>query len=202
MARLPKAIGMTRKADVLRAATGLFAQRGFHGTSMSAVAEAAGLQKASLYHWVTSKEDLLFQVLSGALDHLITETSTVANDETLDFEAKLRRLVSIHSNFAVTNDDVMQVFRSEAKWLTGQPAREMRGVRRRYLEVYEDLFIAAAAKGGLIVPAAEIPVYVNLIFTMTSYLPQWYRRDGAYSLNEVADLISGLVLAKVLPRRD
>jgi hypothetical protein len=37
---------------------------------------------------------------------------------------------------------------------------------------------------------------------MTSYLPQWYRRDGAYSLNEVADLISGLVLAKVLPRRD
>lgn len=202
MARIPNAIGMTRKADVLRAATGLFAQRGFHGTSMSAVAEEAGLQKASLYHWVTSKEDLLFQVLSGALDHLITETSTVANDETLDFEAKLRRLVSIHSNFAVTNDDVMQVFRSEAKWLTGQPAREMRGVRRRYLEVYEDLFIAAAAQGGLVMPAAEIPVYVNLIFTMTSYLPQWYRRDGAYSLNEVADLISGLVLAKVLPRRD
>ena len=193
---------MTRKADVLRAATRLFAQRGFHGTSMSAVAEDAGLQKASLYHWVTSKEDLLFQVLSGALDHLIAETSAVAADQKLDFEMKLRRLVTIHANFAVTNDDVMHVFRSEAKWLSGQPAREMRGVRRRYLEVYEDLFIAAAGNGELVVPAAEIPVYVNLILTMTSYLPQWYRRDGAYSPNEVADLISGLVLAKVSPRRD
>lgn len=202
MARLPKTNGTTRKADVLRAASGLFAQRGFHGTSMSAVAEEAGLQKASLYHWVTSKGDLLFQVLSGALDHLISETSAIANEETLDFEAKLRRLVAIHSNFAVTNDDVMQVFRSEAKWLTGQPAREMRGVRRRYLEVYEDLFLAAAERGELVAPAAEIPVYVNLILTMTSYLPQWYRRDGAYSLTEVADLISGLILAKVLPRRD
>ena len=202
MARLPNVPGVNRKEDVLKAATRLFARRGFHGTSMSAVAEEAGIQKASLYHWVESKDDLLFQVLRGALDHLISEATAVTHDETAGFAARLRRLVAIHVNFALANTDVMQVFTSESKWLTGEAAREIRGDRRRYFEVYEDLFLQARKAGELVVPAAEIPVYVNLLFTMTSFVPQWYRREGSYSPGEAADLMSGLVLAKVLPKQD
>lgn len=199
MARLPRAASVNRKEDVLRAATRVFAQRGFHGASMSAVAEEAGIQKASLYHWVESKEDLLFQVLRGALDHLIAEASAVTANPECGFADSLRKIVAIHVHFALANADVMRVFTSEAKWLSGRPAREIRNHRRRYFEVYEDLFINARNNGELAVAASEIPVYVNLLFTMTSQLPGWFRPDGAHSPNEVADMISGLILSSVLP---
>src|SRR4051812_34417524 len=51
-----------RREELTREAARLFAERGYHGTSLADVAEALGIQKASLYHHIESKEDLLWEV--------------------------------------------------------------------------------------------------------------------------------------------
>ena len=61
---------MTR-AEILEAAALIFSQKGFHGTSMQDIAQAVNLQKASLYHHITSKQEILVMVLDQALDLLI-----------------------------------------------------------------------------------------------------------------------------------
>ncbi len=53
---------MTRRDEVTRVAARLFAERGYDGTSLADVAEAVGIQKASLYHHIATKEDLLWEV--------------------------------------------------------------------------------------------------------------------------------------------
>ena len=49
-----------REAELYRAATRLFRERGFHATSMQDIAEALGMNRGSLYHYITSKDDLLW----------------------------------------------------------------------------------------------------------------------------------------------
>jgi len=56
--------------DILDAAAQVFRQKGFHGASMSDIAEAVSLQKASLYHHVSSKQEILLALLDRALDML------------------------------------------------------------------------------------------------------------------------------------
>jgi AcrR family transcriptional regulator len=191
-----------RKHDLLQAATRLFGSRGFHGASMGEIAAATGIHKASVYHWVESKEDLLYQVLSGALDSLIENARLISADDKADFATKLRRLVSLHAQYTVNHPDVMQVFLAEAKWLGGARGREVRDVRRQYHRLYEDLFWKALERGEISAPSKFIPVYVNLLFSMTNHLSVWFKHKGPASIIEVADLISDLVLGNIAPLRD
>src|SRR5438045_8670775 len=59
--RLAQAMS-ARREELTRTAARLFADRGYHGTSLADLAEALGIQKASLYHHIDSKEDLLWVV--------------------------------------------------------------------------------------------------------------------------------------------
>ena len=61
---------MTRD-EILEAAAQIFSQKGFHATSMQDIAQAVNLKKASLYHHVNSKQEILVEVLDQALDLLI-----------------------------------------------------------------------------------------------------------------------------------
>src|SRR3954452_14282810 len=51
-----------RRTELTRIAAQLFAEKGYHGTSIGDLAEAMGVQKASLYHHIESKADLLREV--------------------------------------------------------------------------------------------------------------------------------------------
>lgn len=199
MARSPIASHANRREELLQVATLLFGRRGFHGTSMGDIAAETGLQKASLYHWVESKEDLLYQVLNGVLDSLVAQARAVAADDSLDFATKLRRLVTLHAQYTVSHPDVMQVFLAEAKWLAGARGRGVRDVRKQYHRLYEDVVFSARERGEISAPVEVISVYVNLLFSMTNHLPVWFKLEGSYSTAQIADLISELVLGKISP---
>src|SRR3954451_24999994 len=67
------------RPDIIEAATKIFSERGYHAASMSDIAEAVGFRKASLYHHVRKKEDLLFAIHESLVDELITETMAVSS---------------------------------------------------------------------------------------------------------------------------
>jgi AcrR family transcriptional regulator len=67
---------MTR-VEILEAAAQIFSQKGFHATSMQDIAQAVNLQKASLYHHVSSKQEILVAILDQALDMLIEHMQDV-----------------------------------------------------------------------------------------------------------------------------
>ncbi|HZJ47844.1 MAG TPA: helix-turn-helix domain-containing protein, partial [Acidimicrobiia bacterium] len=64
--------------DVVVAATRIFSQLGYHGSSMEDIAAALGMRKASLYHHVRSKEDLLFVIHEALIEQLISAAAPIA----------------------------------------------------------------------------------------------------------------------------
>jgi TetR/AcrR family transcriptional regulator, cholesterol catabolism regulator len=128
----------TRKQDLARQAARLFAQKGYHGTSMGDLAEAMGVQKGSLYAHVEGKEDLLYETMRegarafhGVLD---------AIPETLPATQKIRLALRGHLRLVAAQLDVATVFVQEWKYLQGARLEEIVGERRRYEERIRELF--------------------------------------------------------------
>ncbi|MCJ7824631.1 MAG: TetR/AcrR family transcriptional regulator, partial [Anaerolineales bacterium] len=70
-----------QRSDIIQAAAQIFRQKGYHGTSMQDIADAVHLQKASLYHHISGKQEILVDILDRALDLLIEDIETVAKSD-------------------------------------------------------------------------------------------------------------------------
>jgi AcrR family transcriptional regulator len=117
----------TRKRELTRQAARLFAERGYHGTSIGDLAEAMGVQKGSLYAHISSKQDLLYETkregadaFHGALD---------AIPETLPAVERLRLALRGHHRVVSEQLDDATVFVREWRYLEGE-RRDGFGTRR------------------------------------------------------------------------
>src|SRR2546430_10272275 len=70
----------SRKSELARQAARLFAEKGYHGTSMGDLAEAMGVQKGSLYAHTGSKQDLLYQAMREGADAFHAALDAIPED--------------------------------------------------------------------------------------------------------------------------
>jgi AcrR family transcriptional regulator len=104
------------RADVVQAAGRLFAERGYHGTSMRDLGRELGLQGSSLYSHIRSKEDLLVDVVQRAAD-LFQIGADRATVQTGDERATLRALIAGHVDVLLDHVDEARTFLNEARSL-------------------------------------------------------------------------------------
>ncbi len=81
----------SRRAEILALAADLFLTKGYAGTSMSALARACGIQKASLYHHFPSKEALFVACVTDGYDVAIRKLQQIQEDRGLSHEERMRR---------------------------------------------------------------------------------------------------------------
>ncbi|HCK66366.1 MAG TPA: hypothetical protein DHW49_08870, partial [Anaerolineae bacterium] len=106
---------MTRD-DILDTAAQVFRKKGFHGASMSDIAEALGVQKASLYHHVKSKQEILLALLDRALIMLANHISKISS-ENLPPDQKLRKMIRGYLSALAENADLTAVLLFEHRSL-------------------------------------------------------------------------------------
>jgi len=128
----------TRREELTRQAARLFAQKGYHGTSIGEIAEALGVQKGSLYAHISSKQDLLYEtMLEGARAF---HAGLDAIDDELRPSEKIRFALRSHLRVVADQLDVATVFVQEWRYLEGARRDEIIGERRRYEERIRALF--------------------------------------------------------------
>jgi TetR/AcrR family transcriptional regulator, cholesterol catabolism regulator len=137
----------TRRNELTRQAARLFAEKGYHGTSIGDLAEAMGVQKGSLYAHIASKQDLLYETMRdgaaafhGALD---------AVPETLAVTERIRLALRAHLRVVAEQLDVATVFVREWRYLDGERRDEIVAERRRYEERFRALFREGRELGEL-----------------------------------------------------
>jgi AcrR family transcriptional regulator len=128
----------TRREELTRQAARLFAQKGYHGTSIGEIAEALGVQKGSLYAHISSKQDLLYEtMLEGA--RAFHAGLDAIGDELRPSE-KIRLALRSHLRVVADQLDVATVFVQEWRYLEGARRDEIIAERRRYEERIRALF--------------------------------------------------------------
>ena len=128
----------TRRSELTRQAARLFAEKGYHGTSIADLAQAMGVKKASLYAHMEAKSDLLWLVASdgSAAFHAALD----AIPEELPATEKIRLALRAHLRVVAEQLDVATVFIREWRYLEGERLEQFLAERRRYEQRIRELF--------------------------------------------------------------
>jgi TetR/AcrR family transcriptional regulator, cholesterol catabolism regulator len=128
----------SRRSELTRQAARLFAEKGYHGTSIGDLAEAMGVQKGSLYAHIESKSDLLWDVAHDGAVAFHDALDAVPDD--LNATEKIRLSLRAHLRVIAEQLDVATVFIREWRYLDGERRDEFVAERRRYEERFRALF--------------------------------------------------------------
>jgi AcrR family transcriptional regulator len=127
-----------RRDRLLRAAARLFAERGFHGVSIEDLGGAVGISGPAVYRHFPNKEAVLATLLTEVSERLLEGGRAEVAAATEPAEA-LRRLVAFHTEFALTEPELISVQGRDLANLSAPAARRVRRLQREYVEVWVGL---------------------------------------------------------------
>lgn len=187
---------MTRE-KILEAAARIFSQKGFHATSMQDIASAVNLQKASLYHHVSSKQEILVALSDMALDLVIEKLSQVSNLPAPPDE-KLRLAMCAYLQTLADDRELAAIFLFEYRSL--EPELRARHIPRRdrFEQLWRDLIQMGVDDGQF--TCQDVAVATRSLLGVMSWMITWYRIDGPLSVAEIADQFAELILNGLLVR--
>jgi TetR/AcrR family transcriptional regulator, cholesterol catabolism regulator len=178
-----------RREELTRTAARLFADRGYHGTSLADVAEALGMQKASLYHHIDSKEDLLWEVAWGGAEAFHAALDTVPEEAAVP--EKIRLALRAHLRVVGEQLDAATVFTREWRALAGERRERFVAERRRYEERIRELF-SEGVDGGELRTDLDVATAALLFLSAANWAYTWLR-PGA-DTGALADRFFGVLL--------
>ena len=137
----------TRRAELTRAAARLFAEKGYHGTSIGDLARELGVQKGSLYSHIASKADLLWEVAREGAEAFHAALDEIPEDGPA--VERIRAALRAHLRVVADQLDVATVFVREWRYLEGERRDAFVAERRRYEERFRSLFREGRELGEL-----------------------------------------------------
>jgi AcrR family transcriptional regulator len=173
----------TTERRVRRAAIELFATRGFHGTGIRDLAEAAGLSSATLYHYMGTKEDLLASIMRVSLERLLESAGRVLTGVTSPVE-RIARLVALHVMTHAEQKLETRVVDGEIRSLSDARRPEIVALRDRYEDLWQDAIDAGCRAGQLRTTAPRVARLALL--EMCGGISRWYSPDGPHKLDDLA----------------
>jgi AcrR family transcriptional regulator len=195
--RPPVARLNSRRAEICRKAAQIFHDRGFDATSVSDIARALGMTKAGLYHYFTSKEALLFEIMMFGLERVHDEV-LVPVRAIKDPEARLRQLIERHGRITTRARGAVTFLVDETRALPPPQRKKVEDRQRIYVDLVRDT-IAEIKKTGRL-QDIDPTVAAFSVIGMILWLPRWYRQGGRLSPEKAADEIANLALGGLLRR--
>lgn len=179
--------------EIYDQATRLFAERGFAGTSFQDIADAVGLTRPALYHYVSSKDELLAKLVAEITQDTAEQLAAIASDADLDAAEKLHEMVLRMARGQGEHADRFRLLiRSEADLPEGLAATHAAG-RRSVLRSVATVIEAGVASG--LFRHVDARIAALGIVGMSNWMAWWYRNDGRDDLERVCRELSGMAVA-------
>ena len=178
-----------RKSELTRAAARLFAEKGYHGTSVGDLAEALGVQKGSLYSHIEAKADLLWEVAREGAEAFHQALDAVPEEGPI--VERIRAALRGHLRVVAEQLDIATVFTREWRYLEGERREAFVAERRRYEERFRALFREGREVGELRTDLDDVTA-ARLALSAVNWAYTWLR-PGAPT-DDVADRFTALLL--------
>jgi AcrR family transcriptional regulator len=184
---------------ILRVAAEKFAEKGFHGTGVAELGDAAGIKRGALYYHIGSKEDLLFHLSRRHVEEALVRGEAVVA-EAVGAVEKFRLLVREHLRTLAARRSEVIVVMHEMHALTGERAKKFKCLRAQYEQLFEKI-MREGVEEGVFRSADRIEVLG--VLSMLNYTYVWLDPNGPVPVDEIADRLANLILhGAQLPERD
>ena len=183
---------MTRE-DILDAAAQVIRKKGFHAASMADIAQAVNLQKASLYHHVASKQEILLALLDRAIDMLTERIAPLAAQtaQSAPADEKLRGMIHAYLQLMAENADLASVLLFEHRSL--EPKQHARHIpnRDRFEALWRDVILEGVNSKKF--TCSDPGLAARALLGTLNWTLTWYRPNGSMTIEEIADQITDLL---------
>ena len=184
-----------RREQILDCAARLFSERGYEATTLGDLAAAAGIAKATLFHYFSTKEQILFSLYSQTMDMALSSLKSVQPND--DPAVELKAMLRDHALGIMTNQRLHRIFFGEENGLEAEHLKRIRIQQAESINLIADRVIALQRAKR--VPRSVHPrVAAQGLLGMGSFTYQWFQRDREISKEEIADFISTLALRGLL----
>jgi AcrR family transcriptional regulator len=172
-----------RASEVYRTAASIILQKGYDATSVSDIANALGITKAGLYHYIHGKTQLLFDIMQYGLDELEREVAQPAK-KIEDAEDRLRFMISMHASIVTRGHGAVTILVDEARALTPAQGRQITRRKRKYFDFLRDTLAELKAEGKL--RDVDITVAAFSLLGVINWVSRWYQPGGDLDEKQIA----------------
>ena len=181
--------------DILDAAAQVFRQKGFHGASMSDIAGALDVQKSSLYHHVSSKQEILRALLDRAVIMLTDHISSIST-QSISADQKLRQMIRAYLSALSENADLTAVLLFEHRSLDKKSHTRHVPQRDKFEGLWRDVLNEGVQTK--VFNCKDTGMAVRALMGVMNWTLTWYHPDGGKSIEQVADEYADLMLKGLL----
>lgn len=194
MARKPGSRADVTEPRLRAAALHLFARHGFAAVSMRRIAQEVGVQAGALYQYTPDKQSLLFDLMRGHMDELLTARAA-SQPPVGGALARLDHFARFHIRFHAARADAVFVSYMELRNLTPDNFAEIEALRRAYELDLEGILRAGQAEGVMHLPDTRLAAMA--LIAMLTGVNTWFRDGGRLSLTAVEEIYADMVRGAV-----
>jgi AcrR family transcriptional regulator len=164
--------------QILKTSAKIFAEKGFHHTSVRDISRATKMSLSGLYYYFATKEELLYLIQERCFVTLLQRWEQAVGLD-LDARARIRSFAENHLSFFLHNMPEMKVMAHEDESLTGEFNEKILVLKRRYVKVLLDLMQELQEQEGA--KGVDLRVATFALFGMMNWIYTWYqpKRDLA-----------------------
>ena len=188
---------LAKREELVQIAAGQFKQSGYRATTLAEIGRKAGLDRATVYYYFGSKEELFREILRTGVDANMRECVRISEDQSLDpiekLKAVIRQLMTAYDEhyphmYVYIQEEMERITSEQSVW-----ALEIAGQTRKFERIVITLIEEATASGLL---RNDIPVSVsaNAIFGMLNWTHRWYQPGRKYSARLVSDSFASIFI--------
>jgi AcrR family transcriptional regulator len=190
-------LNINRKEQIIDAAALLFKQKGYASTTMRDLATELGIEAASIYHHIKSKEELLESICFDMANRFISNAKEV-NDIYFNAEEKLRLAIKLHVETITKNQNQSAVFLSEWRNLSEPKLTLFKQLRQQYENQFT--IILTDGENEDIFDQVDKKFAVLSILSTINFVNEWYKPDGKMNAAEIAEKLSNFIMGGLRKR--
>jgi AcrR family transcriptional regulator len=187
-----------REQEIITAAARVFNEKGYHAATTRDIAAAVGIQQASLYYYISSKEELLYLVVREPILQLYAQVEDIVK-ATWPTRTKIERGIQAHLSAFDANYPHMFVFLHELQNVMDALPGTLSAFPRRYQRLWEEL-IRQGVVAGELRDDLDLPTTALMILGMCNWMYRWYRKGGRLHTHALAQQFARAVLDGIVLR--
>ena len=192
--------GKTNKfKKILVIASEIFAKKGYEATSVREIALKAGLNKATIYHYFSSKEEILFKIMDNAMEEALKNLEAILSEDS-DALEKFENVLKFYSKYYVSKQAELSLLVNELNSLKHEYKTLLTEKEKKYVDLMKSVLYELKKKGVL---KEELPITV-IVFTFFSiihYTVKWYEPSGKIKVDELSEYFVEIFTKGILKKR-
>ena len=184
---------------ILRTSARIFAEKGYHSTTMRDISRETRVSLAGLYYYCKSKDELLFLIQDNCFGRVLDRLEERLKETSQPVE-KLRLVIENHLSFFAANMAEMKVLSHEADSLAGEMRAHVSGKKQQYTKLVRRILseVQSQQTPGDARSKIDLTVATYALFGMMNWIYNWFDPGGKLSVNDLVDNVTRLFLSGFL----